>query len=102
VSQLELELQSVALGIAYIPSKTLQFNSSQYGDNFNSHTQFLNIKIKFLTLEPNCVKIWEYYAGNVDLVNKIQIKQPIKQCIVADLTGYLIILGESGKVIILD
>ena len=91
----------MALGIAYIPTKN--FNSSYRVDtNFNSHTQFLNTKIKFLTLEHNCVKIWEYTGGNVDLVNKILIKQPIKQCIVADLTGYLIILGESGKVIILD
>ena len=95
-------MQSVALGIANIPLKSLQYCSSLNGDHFNSHSQFLNTKIKFLTLEHNCLKIWEYTSGNVDLVNKIQIKQPIKQCIVADLTGFLIILGENGKVIILD
>jgi hypothetical protein len=104
VSQLELELQQTALGIALMPQKIIQYNSSvgATGGGFTSHQQYLNSKLKFLTLEKNCIKIWEYQAGNVDLIKKIQIKQIIKQCIVAELTGYLLILGENGKVLILD
>lgn len=59
-------------------------------------------KIRFVTLEKNCIKIWEYNSGNADLLKKIQIKQLITQCVVSDLTGYLLILGENGKVLILD
>lgn len=72
------------------------------GAYLSQQQQFLQIKIKFLTLEKNCLKIWEYSAGNAELLKKIMIKQFIKQCIVAELTGYLLILGDNGKVLILD
>jgi len=62
----------------------------------------LTNKIKFLTLEKNCLKIWEYSTGHAELLKKIQLKQNIKQCIVAELTGYLLILGENGKILILN
>lgn len=32
----------------------------------------------------------------------MHIKQAIKQCLVADLTNFLLVLGENGKVLVLD
>jgi len=60
------------------------------------------MKLKFLTLEKNCIKIWVFASGNAELLKKIHIKQQIKQCVVSEMTGYLLILGENGKVLILD
>jgi len=62
----------------------------------------LSTKLKFLTLEKNCIKIWEFSSGNAELLKKIHIKQQIKQCVVSEMTGYLLILGDNGKVLILD
>jgi len=38
----------------------------------------LTTRLKFLTLEKNCIKIWEYFSGNAELLKKIHIKQQIK------------------------
>jgi hypothetical protein len=61
-----------------------------------------NSKLKFLTLEKTCIKIWEVTHNNADLLKRIHIKQNIKALVTADITGFLFILGENGKVLILD
>lgn len=58
--------------------------------------------MQFITVEKSCVKIWNYAQGSFELKTKIQIKQTIKQCVIAQLTGFFLILGENGKVLILD
>jgi hypothetical protein len=58
--------------------------------------------VPFLTLEKNCLKIWEYSQGNASLKKRIHIKQNIVQFKIAELTGFFIILGENGKLLILD
>ena len=63
---------------------------------------YLTNQIQFLTVEKTCVKLWQFYQGNFELQKRIHIKQYIKQCLVADLTGFLMILGQNGKVLILD
>lgn len=63
---------------------------------------FLNNKLDFLTVEKTCVKFWSYFQGNCELNKRIHIKQDINQCVVATLTGFLLILGDNGKVLILD
>jgi hypothetical protein len=55
-----------------------------------------------MTLEPNCVKIWDYRENSVGLTKRIHIKQAVKQVVVSEMTGFVLILGESGKVLILD
>jgi hypothetical protein len=36
------------------------------------------------------------------LTKKIHIKQPIFRCVIAELTNFMMILGQNGKVLILD
>lgn len=36
------------------------------------------------------------------MTKKITIKQAIKQCMIAQLTGFFLILGDNGKLLILD
>ena len=40
--------------------------------------------------------------GAFELQKRIHIKQTIKQCVVSELTGFMLILGMNGKVLILD
>jgi len=40
--------------------------------------------------------------GAFELQKRIHIKQAIKQCVVSELTGFMLILGLNGKVLILD
>ena len=63
---------------------------------------YLNQSLSFLTLEKNCVKLWEFIHGFFELQKRIHIKQAISQVVVSDLTGFLVILGDNGKVLILD
>jgi hypothetical protein len=44
----------------------------------NMQQNILTTRLKFLTLEKNCIKIWEYFSGNAELLKKIHIKQQIK------------------------
>jgi hypothetical protein len=55
-----------------------------------------------LTLEKNCIKLWEFKNGSFDLIKRIHIKQAIGQILIAELTGFMLILGDNGKVLILD
>lgn len=55
-----------------------------------------------MVLEKTCLKIWEFSSGSFDIVKRIHIKQNISQIAVAELTGFMLILGENGKVLILD
>ena len=63
---------------------------------------YLNQSFSFLTLEKNCIKIWEFQNGSFDLLKRIHIKQAISQILMAELTGFMLILGDNGKVLILD
>ena len=58
--------------------------------------------LEFLTLEKSCIKIWQLNQGIIELKKRIHIKQQIVKCIVADLTGFLMVLGLNGKVLVLD
>ena len=40
--------------------------------------------------------------GAFELKKRIHIKQEIKQCLVSELTGFMLILGANGRVLILD
>lgn len=53
-------------------------------------------------MEKSCVKLWQLYQGVFELKKRIHIKQSIRQCVVSDLTGFMLILGMNGKVLILD
>jgi hypothetical protein len=55
-----------------------------------------------MTVEKNCIKIWEYSQGNAQLKKRIHIKQDVKQMQIAELVNFFLILGENGKVLILD
>ena len=55
-----------------------------------------------MTVENNCIKLWEYSQGNASLKKRIHIKQNIVSMEIADLTSFFLILGENGKVLILD
>ena len=55
-----------------------------------------------MTLEKSCIKLWQLNQGTIELKKRIHIKQYITQCIVADLTGFLLVLGQNGKVLVLD
>jgi hypothetical protein len=63
---------------------------------------YLNQSLNFLTLEKNCIKLWEFNNGSFDLTKRIHIKQAISQILIAELTGFMLILGDNGKVLILD
>ena len=63
---------------------------------------YLNQSLTFLTLEKACLKIWEFAHGTFELQKRIHIKQSIVSVQVSELTGFLTILGENGKVLILD
>jgi hypothetical protein len=63
---------------------------------------YLNQSLNFLTLEKNCIKLWEFNNGSFDLIKRIHIKQAISQIFIAELTGFMLILGDNGKVLILD
>lgn len=97
IATLELELAGAAVGIALISSR----GPASYQKTISSNS-LASTSIRFLTVEKTSIKIWEYSSGSAELLKKIQIKQVIKQCIVADLTEYLLILGDNGKVLILD
>ena len=58
--------------------------------------------MQFITVEKSCIKLWNFFKGNFDLSKKIVIKQTIKQCVIAQLTGFFLILGDNGKLLILD
>ena len=69
ISQLELDLQASALGITILPNKSYQTYQSNVSTGIISQQQhYLNTKLKFLTLEKNCIKIWEYAAGQTELL----------------------------------
>lgn len=104
IAQLELELQASAQGVYLLPMKgssKFKLDDSTLG-HLGATSQSLMASLKFITLEKYCVKIWQYSQGSAELLKKIQIKQSIKQVIHSDLSGYLLILGDNGKVLILD
>ena len=70
--------------------------------NSNLAQVYLTNNVKFLTVEKYCIKIWEVMQGAFELKKRIHIKQAIKQCVVSELTGFMLILGLNGKVLILD
>lgn len=70
--------------------------------NSNLAQVYLSRTIQFLTVEKSCIKMWEMTQGAFELVKRIHIKQTIRQCVVAELTGFLLILGQNGKLLILD
>lgn len=73
LGQLELELTATCLGLQIVPfQKTV--SSSLNPSLTTVGTQYLQTRLRFLTLERNCVKIWEYQAGHAELLKKIQIK----------------------------
>ena len=53
-------------------------------------------------MEKFCIKVWEISQGAFELKKRIHIKQAIKQCVISELTGFMLILGMNGKVLILD
>lgn len=70
--------------------------------NSNLAQVYLTNTIRFVSAETYCVKIWEVQQGAFELKKRIHIKQAIKQCVLSDLTGFMLILGLNGKVLILD
>lgn len=53
-------------------------------------------------MEKTCLKLWDFSNGSFDLVKRIHIKLNISQVVVAELTGFMLILGDNGRVLILD
>lgn len=63
---MDLELQSPCIDISFMPRTQSDILAAQRSAGTNTHTaqMFLNQRIPFLTLERNCLKIWEYSQGN--------------------------------------
>ena len=66
ISSMDLELQSPCIDISFMPRTQSDILAAQRSAGTNTHTaqMFLNQRIPFLTLERNCLKIWEYSQGN--------------------------------------
>jgi len=97
ISQHELELQHSCLGLHFIGGNKSHHSSSQASQSLLS-----GHRSKFATLERKSVKIWEYSQGVVEIVKKIAIKQTLVAMEISDLTGFLLLLGENGRILILD
>jgi hypothetical protein len=104
ISSMDLELQVPCIAINFLPRTQSDMLNAQRSAGQNSHSAqvFLNSKLPFVTVEKQCIKIWEYSQGNAMLKKRIHIKQNIASLDISELTGFYLILGESGKVLILD
>jgi hypothetical protein len=76
--------------------------TKQAGPTGQPSQVYLNQGLQFMTLEKNCIKMWQFQNGGFELLKRIHIKTSISQLLVAELTGFLLILGDNGKVLILD
>ena len=56
-------------------------------------------KDRFLTLERNCLKVWEY-LHELRLLKRIHIKSAVKSMQIND--EFMYIVGLCGKVLVLD
>jgi len=87
VSHNDLELQASCLGVNLLPAPTsrnpganLKGQRAATFHNPASHTAhvFLSKAITFMTVEAQCIKVWEFYQGSFELLKRIHIKQAIK------------------------
>ena len=104
ISSMDLELQCPAIDILFLPRTQSDILSAQRSAGHQTHSTqvFLNTKLPFMTVEKNCIKLWEYTQGNATLKKRIHIKQDVQQLQIAELVNFFLILGENGKVLILD
>ena len=74
-----------------------------FGQASNNMAQvYLSSKLEFLTLEKNCIKLWILDQGTIELKKKINIKQMLKNCILSEITGFMLVLGDNGKLLVLS
>ncbi|CDW81046.1 UNKNOWN [Stylonychia lemnae] len=99
------------VGGMFVVLESGQYGASDQGSGYRGTLWNLNRQQRIEMLsqmelelqnEKQAIKIWEYQNGHADLLKRIQIKQNMRQCLVAELTGYLLILGDNGKILILD
>lgn len=116
VSHRDLEHQSCCLDVSLLTNAQPDYTKPDAFGSFGGQKQkqlyqnatsqtaqvYLHNTMQFITVEKTCIKIWSYYQGNFDLQKKIVIKQAIKSCVIAQLTGFFLILGDNGKLLILD
>jgi hypothetical protein len=104
ISSMDLELQAPCVDLLFLPRNQSEVIGMQRSAAQANHPAqvFLNARVPFLTAERQCIKVWEYYQGNPQLKKRIHIKQAICSVQMAELTSFLLILGENGKVLILD
>ena len=101
---MDLELQCPCIDLSFLPRTQSDILSAQRSAGQTNHSAqvFLNSRLPFLTIEKQCIKLWEYSQGNAQLKKRIHIKQNIASMDISELTNFFLILGESGKVLILD
>ena len=104
ISSMDLELQSPCIDLNFLPRSQSDLLNAQRSAAQSNHSAqvFLNSRLPFVTVEKNCIKLWEYAQGNAELKKKIHIKQTVAQLHISELTQFFLILGENGKVLILD
>lgn len=71
----ELELTASALSLTFMAKTpgSSNFTSTSNPTPYTS-AQMLHQKVRFLTLEKKCIKVWDYQQGSVELYKKINIK----------------------------
>ena len=104
ISSMDLELQSPCVELGVLPRTQSDVLNAQRSAGQSGHSAqvFLHSKLSFFTAEKQCIKLWEYSQGNASLKKRIHIKQAVCSVVIAELTGFLLVLGESGKLLILD
>lgn len=104
ISSMDLELQNPCIDISFLPRSQSDVLNAQRSAGQSTHTAqvFLHSRLPFYTAERQCLKLWEYAQGNAQLKKRIHIKQAMCSVQIAELTNFFLILGESGKLLILD
>lgn len=58
--------------------------------------------MRFVSVEDMALKIWECESGVLKTVKKLNLKQKIIDAVTSDMIGFIIVLGQSGSILILN
>jgi hypothetical protein len=76
ISSMDLELQCPCIDLFFLPRSQSDLLHAQRAAGQSNHSAqvFLNSRLPFMTVEKNCLKLWEYAQGNAALKKRIHIK----------------------------
>jgi|DEB0MinimDraft_12_1074336.scaffolds.fasta_scaffold08247_3 hypothetical protein len=62
ISSMDLELQCPCIDLAFLPRSQHDMLNAQRSAGQSNHSAqvFLNSRLPFMTVEKNCIKLWEY------------------------------------------